>query len=179
MFQLSGIHCKPLSPKPSPTDLLVALPGGSTRVAAGGEVPGRGKSKYGCTPAAEHSKHFTPNSKTQPKTLRPKPSTLPLSPKPISLNPRPKTDSTSAEALGPTCSHLGARCLSREANADSGVCVVRVGVLARLAFAIITEAPASFVAIFALDVEARPDGDRLRVYNRSTRSNGNKVSKQE
>ena len=60
-------------------------------------------------------------------------------------------------ALGPTCPHL-ARCLSIETNADSGVCVVRVGVLARLAFAIITEAPASFVAIFALDVEARPDG---------------------
>ena len=59
-------------------------------------------------------------------------------------------------APGPTCSKLSVRGLSRDSDADGGVRIVGVFVLARLILAVRAETPPSFVAVPALDVEAGP-----------------------
>ena len=98
----------------------------------------------------------------------------------IRVNPRANMhitrDSISSKAPGPTCSKLSIRGLTCDSNADGGVCIVVVVALARLVFAVRAETPTSFVAVSALNVEARPD---KTVYNRSTVSNGDKTSENE
>ena len=69
-------------------------------------------------------------------------------------------------ARTPTSSQLGVGALSCDSDADGCVGVVAVVILAALAGAVEAEAPASLVAIVALDVEARP---RESVRNRSSR----------
>ena len=61
-----------------------------------------------------------------------------------------------ATPLCPTGSHLPFCALTRKADADGCVSIVAVLDLATLAGAVIAIAPTSFVAILALDVEARP-----------------------
>ena len=61
-----------------------------------------------------------------------------------------------ATPLRPTGSHLPFCALTRKADADGCVSIVAVLDLATLAGAVVAIAPTSFVAILALDVEARP-----------------------
>ena len=56
----------------------------------------------------------------------------------------------------PTGSHLLSRALTSKADADGCVSIIAVPGLATLLSAVVAIAPTSFVAILALDVEARP-----------------------
>ena len=72
-------------------------------------------------------------------------------------------------ARRPTCPKLRVCGLSRDSNADGSVRIVAVRVLAALAWAVCAETPSSFVAVLALDVEARPRQHRLKQKHRQQR----------
>ena len=86
-----------------------------------------------------------------------------------------RSTTNAAGARRPTSSQLCVGALSRDSDADGCVGIVAVGVLAALAGAVEAETPTSFVAILALDVEARPcESVRNGSSSRNSQSNSSR-----